>query len=73
MCHPCAAILAANGADLNAETKAGYTPLHVACHFGAVNMVRFLLESEVNVDVQVRPHFSIKPLGAPKGEVGPRM
>ena len=47
------AILAANGADLNAETKAGYTPLHVACHFGSVNMVRFLLERDVNVDVQV--------------------
>jgi ankyrin repeat protein len=45
--------LAASGADLNAETKAGYTPLHVACHFGSVNMVRFLLEREVNIDVQV--------------------
>ncbi len=47
-----AAILAANGADLDAETKAGYTPLHVACHFGSVGMVRFLLEREVKVDVQ---------------------
>lgn len=23
-------------ADLNPQTKAGYTPLHVACHFGAL-------------------------------------
>ena len=38
-----AAILAARGAELDAETKAGYTPLHVACHFGSLSMVRFLL------------------------------
>ena len=38
-----AAILAARGAELDAETMAGYTPLHVACHFGSLSMVRFLL------------------------------
>ena len=51
-----AAILAARGAELDAETKAGYTPLHVACHFGSLSMVRFLLleanGSPVRVDVQ---------------------
>ena len=47
------AILAAQGSDLDAETKAGYTPLHVACHFGSVGMVRFLLERDVKIDVQV--------------------
>ncbi|KAG8328492.1 hypothetical protein J6590_001165 [Homalodisca vitripennis] len=30
--------------------KAGYTPLHVASHFGQLNMVRFLLENGANVD-----------------------
>ncbi|RZF34001.1 hypothetical protein LSTR_LSTR016335 [Laodelphax striatellus] len=28
---------------------AGYTPLHVACHFGQLNMVRFLLSQGANV------------------------
>merc|ERR1712223_622047 len=33
----------------NAVTKAGYSPLHVAAHFGSVAMVKQLLESEGNV------------------------
>ena len=55
-----AALLASNGAELDSETKAGYTPLHVACHFGSLSMVRFLLldhqteegKPVVRVDVQ---------------------
>lgn len=30
--------------------QAGYTPLHVACHFGQVNMVRFLLQHGAQID-----------------------
>lgn len=30
--------------------QAGYTPLHVAAHFGQINMVRFLLSQGANVD-----------------------
>ena len=30
--------------------QSGYTPLHVACHFGQMNMVRFLLGHEGEVD-----------------------
>ena len=30
--------------------QAGYTPLHVACHFGQLNMVRFLLQHGASVD-----------------------
>ena len=41
-----------NGADCDSETKAGYTPLHVAAHFGQLNMVKFLLGQGVRVDVQ---------------------
>lgn len=26
-------------AEIDAQTNAGYTPLHVACHFGQLNMV----------------------------------
>lgn len=29
--------------------QAGYTPLHVACHFGQLNMVRFLLDEGAKV------------------------
>lgn len=29
-----------HNADVNSQTNAGYTPLHVACHFGQLNMVR---------------------------------
>ena len=41
-----------SGADCDAETKAGYTPLHVAAHFGQINMVKFLLANGVRVNVQ---------------------
>ncbi len=47
-----AEILAANGADLNAVTKAGYSPLHVAAHFGSTGMIKQLLESGVCVNGQ---------------------
>lgn len=36
---PVAEELHSHGADVNAQTNAGYTPLHVACHFGQLNMV----------------------------------
>ena len=47
-----ASVLSSSGADLDSETKAGYTPLHVASHFGSANMVKFLLDNDVRVDVQ---------------------
>lgn len=31
-----AEVLYAAGAELDPTTKAGYTPLHTACHFGQV-------------------------------------
>ena len=36
--------------------QAGYTPLHTACHFGQLNMIRFLLEhgASVNATTKVR-------------------
>lgn len=30
--------------------QAGYTPLHIASHFGQLNMVRFLLSQKVKID-----------------------
>lgn len=46
---PVAEILVKNGADVNSITKAGYTPLHIASHYGQANMVRFLLGNGANV------------------------
>lgn len=46
---PVAEVLVRNGADIDAQTKGGYTPLHVACHFGQSNMVKFLLSKGANV------------------------
>lgn len=50
-----AAVLVKNGAKIDPPTKAGYTPLHVACHFGQINMIRFLLQhgSDVNATTSV--------------------
>jgi ankyrin repeat protein len=32
--------------------KSGYTSLHVACHFGQINMVRYLLQLGANVNIE---------------------
>lgn len=38
------------GAKKDTPTKAGYTPLHIACHYGHVNMVRLLIEQGAEVN-----------------------
>lgn len=38
------------GAQKDAQTKQGYTPLHVACHHGHVNMVRLLIEQGAEIN-----------------------
>ena len=37
---PVAEILVKYDASIDPQTKAGYTPLHTACHFGQINMIR---------------------------------
>lgn len=32
----------------------GYTPLHVACHYGNVKMVKFLLQQQAHVNSKTR-------------------
>lgn len=49
-----AEVLCKHDANIDPVTKAGYTPLHTASHFGQMNMVRFLLERGANVDAQTR-------------------
>lgn len=51
---PVAEILAKYGSDTDTSTKAGYTPLHTACHFGQVNMVRFLLDHQASVNATTK-------------------
>lgn len=49
-----AEILCKYNAAIDPPTKAGYTPLHTASHFGQINMVKFLLERDAEVDAQTR-------------------
>lgn len=32
----------------------GYTPLHVACHYGNVKMVNFLLKTQAEVNTKTK-------------------
>lgn len=56
---PVAEILVKYGSEIDTNTKAGYTPLHTACHFGQVNMVRFLLNHEASVNATTKVHLFI--------------
>ena len=51
---PVAEILKKHNGKIDPTTKAGYTPLHTACHFGQINMIRFLLEHEAAVDAETK-------------------
>uniref|UniRef100_A0A669B886 Ankyrin 1 n=1 Tax=Oreochromis niloticus TaxID=8128 RepID=A0A669B886_ORENI len=42
----------------------GYTPLHVACHYGNIKMVKFLLQQQAHVNAKTRNGTS--PLGIAK-------
>lgn len=43
---------------INFDFQAGYTPLHVACHFGQVNMVEFLLRYGALVDAVTKMGYT---------------
>lgn len=49
-----AEVLVKYGTAVDPQTKAGYTPLHTACHFGQMNMVRFLLEHGASVSATTK-------------------
>lgn len=49
-----AEILCKYEAATDPTTKAGYTPLHTASHFGQVQMVKFLLERGADIDAKTR-------------------
>lgn len=49
-----AEVLVKYSTSIDPQTKAGYTPLHTACHFGQMNMVRFLLEQGASVSATTK-------------------
>lgn len=56
---PVAEVLVKYGSEIDPQTKAGYTPLHTACHFGQINMIRFLLEHGAAVNATTKVCFVI--------------
>lgn len=59
---PVAQVLLNAGAYVSPVTRAGYTPLHTACHFGQLDMVRFLLELPNAPDINQRTQMGFTPL-----------
>lgn len=42
--------------DMSRVFQMGYTPLHVACHYGNVKMVHFLLKNQAKVNAKNKVH-----------------
>lgn len=47
-----AELLVAKGSDVNAKTRAGYTPLHYAARRGYYNVVDLLLEKGADINAK---------------------
>jgi ankyrin repeat protein len=45
-------MLVANGADIDARTNDGWTPLHVAANEGREEPVQFLLENKADINAK---------------------
>ncbi|CAH8429900.1 unnamed protein product, partial [Dicrocoelium dendriticum] len=59
---PVAQVLLSAGAEVSPLTLAGYSPLHTACHFGQLEMVRFLLEVTRGSDINHPTQMGFTPL-----------
>lgn len=51
------------------DPQAGYTPLHTACHFGQLNMVRFLLDRGASVSATTKVGYTPLHQSAQQGHV----
>lgn len=49
--------------------KAGYTPLHTACHFAKINMINFLLRYGANINAKTKLGYTPLHMGAQQGHV----
>ena len=47
-----AIILIQKGSEIDPKTAEGYTPLHIASHFGHIYMVKFLLQHGCQINNQ---------------------
>lgn len=55
VCPLCAVLQLFFSNGLNVVSfQMGYTPLHVACHYGNIKMVKFLLQQQANVNSKTR-------------------
>ena len=52
---PIVQLLLERGADINLQTSKGWTPLHWASFNGALDVVRLLLEHNVDVEAEISP------------------
>uniref|UniRef100_A0A8C6VYM5 Ankyrin 3 n=1 Tax=Nothobranchius furzeri TaxID=105023 RepID=A0A8C6VYM5_NOTFU len=55
--HPCGKPAFATSFSPNAN-RLGYTPLHVACHYGNVKMVNFLLKNQAKVNAKTKNGYT---------------
>lgn len=66
---PVAQLLLRGGAEADPRTKSNYTPLHVACHHGHVNMVRLLIEQGAEVNPVTNAGYTPLHQAAQQGHV----
>lgn len=64
-----AQLLLRAGAQKDVQTKAGYTPLHIACHHGHVNMVRLLIEQGAEINTVTSAGYTPLHQAAQQGHV----
>uniref|UniRef100_A0A8D3D179 Ankyrin-2-like n=1 Tax=Scophthalmus maximus TaxID=52904 RepID=A0A8D3D179_SCOMX len=53
-----AEVLAKHDSNLDQQTKLGYTPLIVACHYGNAKMVNFLLQQGASVNAKTKNGYT---------------
>jgi len=63
------ALVVESHGEIDPQTKAGYTPLHTACHFGRPGVIRFLLNHGANVEAKTKAGYTPLHQAAQQGHV----